>query len=65
MYSTLKAEMARKGMTVRSLSRESGIPQATLYDKFHGRSDLTITQAISIREVLGIDMDMQELFAKD
>lgn len=65
MYSTLKAEVARKGLSVKSLSAVCNVPQSTLYDKLHGKSDLTLGQAISIRKALGIEMDLEELFAKE
>lgn len=62
MYANVKAELARKNMTIVDLSAKTGIRYQTLADKIRGDSILTVDEALKIKEALGVDMPIEELF---
>ena len=64
MYLNVKAELARKSMTVIELSKISGIRYQSLTDKINGKSPLTLDEAKRIKTALGVDMSLEELFEK-
>lgn len=63
MYNNVKAELARKNMTIVDLSKKTGIRYQTLSDKIRGASILTVEEALKIKEALGVDMPLEELFS--
>lgn len=63
MYANVKAELARKNMTMVDLSNKTGIRYQTLADKIRGGSNLTVDEAMRIKEALGVDMPIEELFS--
>lgn len=66
MYTNLKVEMVKQGLTIRSLSALCGIPYMTLLGKLKkpDGQGISIKQANIIREVLGVeDISLDELFA--
>ena len=65
LFPNLRAELARKGMSIPQLAELTGIKTTTLYDKFNGRSAFTLDEAILIRDALGLDMSIDELFRKE
>lgn len=65
MYPNLRAEMARKNITVSHLAADCGIKPTTLYEKVKGSSKITLDEAILIKTVLGVDMTLEELFEKE
>lgn len=67
MYPNLRAEMARKNMSISKLATESGLCMARLYDKLNGKSQrgFWLDDAIEIKAVLGVDMPLEELFKKE
>lgn len=62
MYNNVKAELARKNMTMVDLSNKTGIRYQTLADKIRGDSILTVEEARKIKKALGVDMPLEELF---
>ena len=62
MYATLRAEMARRGMSVSSLSEMIGMPMVTLRNKVNGRSKFTLPECIIVKKVLGVKMPVETLF---
>ena len=65
MFNNLKAEMARKNLTVADLSESTGIRYQTLAGKLRGDSVLTVDEALKIKSALGVDMPFEELFNQD
>jgi DNA-binding phage protein len=65
MYPNLKAELARKRMTMQDLAEKTGIRLQTLYTKASGKTDFSFHEAIKVKEALGVDMTLEELFATD
>lgn len=64
MYSTLKAEMARKSVTIKNLAESLGKREATISNKINGKSDFTLSEAKEIKEILSVEMPLDELFNK-
>lgn len=62
MYSNVKAEMARQGLTVVDLSNKTGIRYQSLTDKINGRSPLKLEEAQKIKKALAVKIPLEELF---
>lgn len=62
MYENVRAEMARKNKTLVDLSEDTGIRYQTLSEKLRGNSPLLLKEALQIRDALGVDMTIEELF---
>lgn len=64
MFPNLRAEMARKDINLSMLSELTNIPMQRLSYKLNGTRKLTLAEAVLIKDKLGIDMPLEELFAK-
>ncbi len=64
MYSNVKAELARRNLTIVDLSRMTGIRYQTLADKINGKFPLTLDEAKKIKSSLGVEIPLEELFAR-
>ena len=64
MYLNVKAELARQNLSVVDLSSKTGIRYQTLVEKLNGKYPLTLDEAKKIKAALGVDISMEELFAK-
>lgn len=62
MYKNLRAEMARKGLTILDIAKEIGMNRETLSRKLSGKSPLHIQEAFDIQKKCFPDMDVQTLF---
>lgn len=62
MYPNLKAEMARKGVTVKDLSEITSISYNTLAPKIRGDKPLKLTEALRIYKALETDVNVLDLF---
>ena len=49
MYNNLKAEIARKGMTVKDFAGAVGMKQSTFAQKYRGNVDFTLPEAMRIQ----------------
>lgn len=65
MFPNLKAEMARKGLTVVELAKMSGMPYTTLSPKIRGERPLTYKETLRIKEALGVDVPLEILFSEE
>ena len=63
MYKNLEAELSRKGLTKTELAKEMGITISTLSLKLSGKSNLTLPEALKIKEILNVNLTIEELFA--
>ncbi len=62
MLLNLKAEMARKRLTVKDLARVTGLSETSVRNKLAGRSAFTIPEALKIKMELFPEKDLQYLF---
>lgn len=64
MYRTLEAERVRAGWTKQEFARRVGIPYRTLRSKLKGEAKFTIDECIHIKNTLGVEMTVEDLFEK-
>lgn len=64
MYSNVKAELARRNLTLVDLSNKTGIRYQTLVDKINGKYPLTLDEAKRIKDALGVEISIDELFER-
>lgn len=64
MYLNVKAELARQNLSVVDLSNKTGIRYQTLVEKLNGKYPMTLDEAKKIKAALGVDISMEELFAR-
>ena len=64
MYSNLRAELARRNMSIFDLSKETGISKAKMYSRVKGETDFTLNEALKIADTLG-QKNLTYLFAND
>ena len=64
MYLNVKAELARQNLSVVDLSNKTGIRYQTLVEKLNGKYPMTLDEAKNTKAALGVDLSMEELFAK-
>jgi plasmid maintenance system antidote protein VapI len=62
MYRNVKAEMARRGITLGMLADQLKFTLATVSNKLNGKQPLTFNEAKQIKSILGVDMPLEELF---
>lgn len=65
MYSFLRGEMVRAGISISSLSKNIGVSEKTLRNKLKGETDFTWPEATAIRKIVNPNMSMEELFVTD
>ena len=65
MYPNLRAELARKDLSIPQLAELTEIKTTTLYDKYNGRSAFSLDEAVLIRDSLGLEMSIDDLFRKE
>jgi len=63
MYRNLEAELSRKGMLKGDLAKGMKISSSTLSQKLNGKAAFSLPEAWKIRDILGVDMTIDELFA--
>ena len=64
MFPNIKAELARKEMTIVDLSNATGIRYQTLWCKLKGDYQFTVDEAMRIKQAIGVDMPIEELFER-
>ena len=66
LYPNLRAEMARKGVTATMLADHLGVRINTISDKMTGKIEtgFTFKEARDIKNFLGVDIPLEELFAE-
>lgn len=64
MFPNLRAEMARKDINLSMLSELTNIPLQRLSGKLSGMRKLTFAEAVLIKDKLGVDMPLEELFER-
>lgn len=64
MYPNIKAELARKNMTIIDLSNATGIRYQTLIGKLKGDYPFTVSEAMSVKKAIGVEIPLEILFEK-
>ena len=64
VFPVLAAELQKQMITGKALSRMLGGGVNVVTDWLNGRYEIKLSTAIKIKEILGIDMPLEELFAK-
>ena len=66
MYPNLRAELARRGMTIKQLNKEmrktEKIAESTLFHKMTGKSEFTLAEAMQIKGILDTGLPIEVLF---
>ncbi len=62
MYPNLRAELSRKGLTLRIVSKWLGVTVSTLSLKMRGKYPFTLNEAVTIKKRLGVTIPLDELF---
>ena len=52
-------------MSIPQLAELVGMKTTTLYDKYNGRTAFTLEEAVKIRDMLCLDMSIEELFQRE
>ena len=63
-YTQVIVQMYLRGMDSHDLSRRTGISYPSLRRKLRGDGSMRLEEAISIRNALGCDMALEELFTR-
>lgn len=62
MFRNLRAEMARKNVTISEMARDAGFNRDTLSRKLAGKSPLNLDEAFTIQRMFFSDVGVNELF---
>ena len=62
MYLNVKAELARRNMSLVDLSNKTGITYMTIVRKINGTTPLTLDEAKKIKKALDVDEPLEKLF---
>ena len=65
MYPNLRAEMARKEVTLSMIAEHLGISLGTASFKFNGKNEWLFREVVEIKKFLGVSMPLEELFMKE
>lgn len=64
MYRNLEAEMVRKGFTQSRLAELLNLNSSTISLKMNGKRDFSLNEAMRIKELLRVDIPIEELFSQ-
>lgn len=65
MYSFLRGEMYRVGITISALASQIGVSEKTMRNKISGETPFTWPEALAVRRIVSPEKSMEELFACD
>lgn len=65
MFRNLLAEMARRKVTAKDLAEKLGITDGTMSGKMNGKSSFSLKEANQIKNILGTDIPIEELFQNE
>lgn len=64
MFSSLRAEMARNGVTIEQIAKEVGVCRETMSRKLSGKSDLKLNEALLISKKFFPNVSVWDLFSE-
>lgn len=62
MYKNLRAEILRCGYTMSEFAPLVGLTPQSFSSRVNGKTDFTFKEACKIKEKLGVDLSLEELF---
>lgn len=62
MFPNLRAEIARKNLTLAPIAEALGITVSTLSQKFNGKYPITLSEAKIIKQTVGTELTLEQLF---
>lgn len=65
MYPNLKAELSRRGLSLRKFALVMGMPYNTLREKLKGERKLSYDEAMKIKQVLNVNIPLEVLFSTE
>ena len=65
MYPNLEAELKRRRIRRSDLAKRLGVGISTISEKMQGKSDFSIRMAFEIQQLVGQDIPIETLFAKE
>lgn len=63
MYPNLRAELARRNMTIQELADKAGINRSTMYQKMSGEFDFFYKECLKIKNALQTEIPIEVLFS--
>lgn len=64
MFPNLKAEMSRRGIILEDLAKLLNVTVPTVSMKLNGKAPLTLAEAKAIKNYIGVDIPLEELFGE-
>lgn len=65
IYPNLAKAMSERRVSFGGLSKGTGIPRTTLYEKLNGKTRFYIQEAIAIKSFLKVKASLETLFAEE
>ena len=65
MYPNLEAELKRRQIRREDVAKHLGLAMSTVSQKMQGKSEFTIGMAYQIKDMIGGDIPLEVLFAKE
>lgn len=62
-YPVVESRIRASGMSMTDVAKAIGVPATTLYDRMSGVTYMTLDVALAIKELLGAEESIDELFA--
>lgn len=64
-YPNLERKIRESGKSKKEIIKEIGIPVSTFYDKLAGKTEISIGLAKKIRQAIGTEEPLEELFGEE
>lgn len=64
-YEILRSEIEKRALTYTGIAKAIGITHGAFSDKMRGKYNFTSAQKIAIKNFLGVEMSVEELFARE
>ena len=65
MYPNLRAEMARRNISLQDIADGLGITRVALSNKINGKTFFTLPEARKVKQIIGIEMPIETLFEEE
>ncbi|CAG9703673.1 helix-turn-helix domain-containing protein [Clostridium neonatale] len=64
MYLELLGELIKKSISKKSLAKQIGVTEKTLFNKLNGKTDFTFSEVKKIRDIVAPGESLDKLFEK-